>query len=597
MADSTSHVAVPERPRKRKAQAANPVEPPILPTEVTEVSATFSTKKPKKKNKNAKVPPTASEARGALLNDRGAYDLGNTVSEKKDDEELELEDLVFGGLLEGPKIGREYRGLVDSESSWLGSAPDADVETPSETGGDLNESNEEDFGFFIDTGGVEIADDPTHVTIGKDGGEKMDPTSELSTDIPAAWEDDDNVPVNIVDKKRLRKLRLDYSETTLSGKEYEARLRKQFQRIHPTPQWAEISIREQKNGDSSDDLLKILRTSMGIVDTQRQTRVLNPDFLEVVRLKDANQMAYSQAVVQSVQFHPKAPVLLTAGYDKTLRLFQIDGKVNPKIQSIYIKDLPIHQATFTPDGQEILITGKRKYFYTYNVEAGVVNRISGIRGQDEDNYSKSYVSPDSKFLVFAGRDGHMMVVAKDTKQWVGNMKMNGAVTSIDFSADGRSLYSFGGDGEVYQWDLGSRKCVHRFFDEGCVKATTLAVSGGSGYIATGSDSGVVNLYDQASCFASSNPAPQKAILNLTTSVTTLKFNHDSQILAMASREKKDSLRLLHVPTRRVFKNWPTAQTPLGYVNSLDFSPGGGYVAVGNDKGKVLLYRLNAYDAI
>lgn len=33
-----------------------------------------------------------------------------------------------------------------------------------------------------------------------------------------------------------------------------------------------------------------------------------------------------------------------------------------------------------------------------------------------------------------------------------------------------------GDGEVYVWDLSSRRCVHKFTDEGCVLGTKVAVS-------------------------------------------------------------------------------------------------------------------------
>lgn len=84
-------------------------------------------------------------------------------------------------------------------------------------------------------------------------------------------------------------------------------------------------------------------------------------------------------------------------------------------------------------------------------------------------------------------------------------------------------------------------------------------------------------------------------MNLVTSIDNIKFNCDSQILAMASRMKKDALRLVHLPSYTVFSNWPTSKTPLQYVHSLDFSPGGGYLAVGNAAGKVLLYRLHYYD--
>ena len=117
---------------------------------------------------------------------------------------------------------------------------------------------------------------------------------------------------------------------------------------------------------------------------------------------------------------------------------------------------------------------------------------------------------------------------------------------------------------------------------------------GSNYFDQSSTSGIVNLYDTASCESSQKPEPLKIIDNLTTPISAVKFNHDAQSLAVASRYKKDAFKLIHVPSRRVFANWPTANTPLGYVNTMDFSPNGGYLAMGNDKGKVLLYRLNAY---
>ena len=66
---------------------------------------------------------------------------------------------------------------------------------------------------------------------------------------------------------------------------------------------------------------------------------------------------------------------------------------------------------------------------------------------------------------------------------------------------------------------------------------------------------------------------------------------------MASKWEKEALRLVHIPTCTVFSNWPTTKTPLSYVFSLDFSPNSGYLAIGNDKGKVLLYRLRHYGEV
>jgi U3 small nucleolar RNA-associated protein 18 len=127
--------------------------------------------------------------------------------------------------------------------------------------------------------------------------------------------------------------------------------------------------------------------------------------------------------------------------------------------------------------------------------------------------------------------------------------------------------------------------------------------------ACGADSGVVNLYKtfigdrggamskQRGPLAASlrlQRTPFKSIMSLTTKADTLKFNHDGQILAIASQMKKDSLRLVHANTGTVFANWPTGQTPLRYVTDVDFSPSSGLFAIGNDRGKVLLYRLLHY---
>ena len=60
--------------------------------------------------------------------------------------------------------------------------------------------------------------------------------------------------------------------------------------------------------------------------------------------------------------------MLTAGQDKTLNLFHIDGQRNPKVQGLYIKDMPITSAFFCRRGAEVVMTGKRPYFYFFDLE-------------------------------------------------------------------------------------------------------------------------------------------------------------------------------------------------------------------------------------
>lgn len=92
------------------------------------------------------------------------------------------------------------------------------------------------------------------------------------------------------------------------------------------------------------------------------------------------------------------------------------------------------------------------------------------------------------------------------------------------------------------------------------------------------------------------PEPRKEFLNLRSTITELKFNPTSEMLAFSSKYTKNAMRTAHVAGQHVFSNWPTAKTPLNYVQCCAFSPNSGFMATGNDQGKVLLYRLNHYDS-
>ena len=144
---------------------------------------------------------------------------------------------------------------------------------------------------------------------------------------------------------------------------------------------------------------------------------------------------------------------------------------------------------------------------------------------------------------------------------------------------------------LFRWDVGTRRCIERFSTNEATTTASLAFS--SGTLAAGCESGVVKLYSTSN--SGSGIQSIRSIMNLQTSVDSLQFNHDGQLLAMASRFSKNSLRILHVPTRSVFGNWPTSKSPLKFVFATDFSPGSRYLTIGNDSGACLLYRLRAFE--
>jgi U3 small nucleolar RNA-associated protein 18 len=222
-----------------------------------------------------------------------------------------------------------------------------------------------------------------------------------------------------------------------------------------------------------------------------------------------------------------------------------------------------------------------------------VDKISPLVGREEKSLESFEISPDSSTIAFVGNEGYILLVSTKTKELIGTLKMNGTVRSLSFTNDGQNLLSHGGDGQVYNWDLRTRMCIHKAVDEGCINGTSLCASPNGSMFAAGSDSGIVNIYSQKE-FLGGKRRPMKTIENLTTKVDFMKFNHDAQLLAICSTMKKSSIKLVHVPSFTVFSNWPPPNSSMQYPRCLDFSPRGGFMAVGNSAGKVLLYKLHHY---
>ncbi|KAJ1434889.1 WD40/YVTN repeat-like-containing domain superfamily [Sesbania bispinosa] len=414
-------------------------------------------------------------------------------------------------------------------------------------------------------------------------------------------EEEEKTTVNIAKVNRLRKLRKEEDENLIFASEYVSRLRAQYVKLNPGTDWAQLEENElyELTDEENEAVLSrgyenvddILRTNEDLV--VKSGSKLLPGHIEYSRLVDANIQDPANGPVNSVQFHRNAQLLLAAGLDRKLRFFQIDGKRNTKIQSLVLEDCPIHKASFLPDGSQVILSGRRKFFYSFDLVKATVEKIGPLVGREEKSLEAFEVSSDSQLIAFVGNEGYILLVSTKTKQLVGTLKMNGTIRSLAFAEDGQKLLSAGGDGQVYHWDLRTRTCIHKGVDEGCINSTALCTSPGGTHFAAGSDSGIVNIYNREE-FLGGKRKPIKTIENLTTKVDFMRYNNDSQILAICSTMKKSSLKLIHIPSYTVFSNWPPSNTSLHYPRCIDFSPGGGFMAVGNASGKVLLYKLHHY---
>ena len=211
------------------------------------------------------------------------------------------------------------------------------------------------------------------------GGEETRPTES------AVWHDsddeDDVAKIDVTKQSRLRKLRRSLNERSLSGSDYAQRLRERFVQMQKqSTQWAQSDAagatskkRRRANRDNNDDddddidddddsdndndddkqNFDVTRTTKRLIGKQGH--------LSVTRLKDLNWREPNKAAVQASVFHPSGAIALTAGLDKTLRLFRTDGVLNEKLRSVFFADMPLHSAFFVDRGASVLCCGRRKH--------------------------------------------------------------------------------------------------------------------------------------------------------------------------------------------------------------------------------------------
>ena len=399
--------------------------------------------------------------------------------------------------------------------------------------------------FFVDDGAGEPSAAEGRASVGQEGVTSgLAPT--LTSAKKPAWTDPDDttLQVSLASNKRLRKLRDAPSDDTVGGREYERRLRRQYEKINPMPKWA--SVARQKlhpkrtkrrnsslsslSGTDDGDLHEpgivsdLVSSTDGILRTSTKSTLLSQGILAIERLRDANQSAKSEGQVKAVQFHPslQVPVLLTASSDRRLRLFhvrgggpfsshsfllillylkQVDGLTNPHLQTLHTPTLPLTNAQFHPAGSSVLLTGPRPFYITYDLQSGSTHLSPrGLWGTTFNHLNPSSqdasmeicaFNPAGEVLAVAGRHGYVHLV--DWKsgggQVVGSLKMNAPVKSLWWvrggSEEGRQLVSLGDDAEVYVWDVGERRCVRRWQDDGGFGSVTMSGDGAGKYLAIG----------------------------------------------------------------------------------------------------------------
>ncbi len=218
--------------------------------------------------------------------------------------------------------------------------------------------------------------------------------------------------------------------------------------------------------------------------------------------------------VRSVAFSPDGRTILTGSWDKTARLW--DAETGKPLGEPMRHDDPIRAVAFSPDGRSVLtvspIDGNQDEARLWDAAPGKL----GVRLWDAKGQAQLWDAATGKPL------------GKPFCHAVGDTK--GAVLSVAFSPDGRTVLTGSTDKTARLWDAAAMENVSGLFrHENSVRAVAFSPDGRT--VLTGSDDKTARLWDAATGKPLGEPPRHK------NSVRAVAFSPDGGTVLTGSEDK------------------------------------------------------------
>ena len=366
-----------------------------------------------------------------------------------------------------------------------------------------------------------------------------------------------------------------------------------FTSLYKRPKWAD-GAREKNTSDSDDDYDDSLSKVAGNLMAKKIS--LSRGILVFNKCAALNADLTRSYGYNSIQFHPKFEIGIVSNR-KSVDFFKLEDRgkqsENRVIKSYDFSGIHVERVRVTPDGQELIIGTHFTDSCTYSIDltTGKTRSFSLMKSSENMGLRGMCLSPDGSLIACCSENGRILIMDAKAKEFIKSMKMNDDVKCLCFSADSQQLFSHGTGGQVYIWDVKQERLVNKFYDEGAVIGTAVAASPNGQFLAAGSESGVVNVYNVKTCEREQVPKPLKSLMNLTTEISSINFNHSSELFSFCSRLKQNAVRLTHVPSRSVYSNFPYQGEAYGRVAEMHFSPASGFAGMATNQRSVNLFRL------
>lgn len=333
-----------------------------------------------------------------------------------------------------------------------------------------------------------------------------------------------------------------------------------------------------------------------IVDSSRSISrpALLPDHIGIRRYRSLS--ARHKSSVSCLHFHPSKPWLLVGRKDGFVSVSEIDALGNNQLFLCKVPRNSILAAKFTTEDAKVILCSSKLGVLVWDLEKRHLEPLPRYSSKDRSSWVGVDISSCGKYVTLFGRDGHIALLSGSGLATLGEFKMSGSALCCTFDNQRKLLLTAGTEHKLYLWDLMSLKCLKILHvDSGCA-ITSLALSPDGAFLVVGTELGVLGLCKYEDIIATQDASVQlgKPFMNLVTRISCARVHPSSELLCFSSPDRIRALRIVHLRSLRVFSNWPKDITPIHRVQDVVFDTTGHYMAIGNEKGNVLIYGLNHF---